>query len=636
MNFKTLLLSALWFFSTSLNLSLATECAPFYCNLDSNTDIVQSNGTINGILTFPIGVNSTAASFDGTAHVSFTDTIFNDPSASVSLWFKKNSTDLKGGIIEIGQIGSLNSLGIFYANSNNIYLEMRNSNNQYKVVFAENALSQTVYNHIVVIWDMRDNTYHMKLFINGRYVGGDNLSGPFVHNHGFMRVGIAGVGEWYGYGEGVVDELRFFDWALGDGEVYGEYVYSSNKYKSQPTGKPLSTGPVKVNGKILTVNDEPFTIKGVGYQPIPIGESPSRAVLDYVFSNLDIIKRDMYYLKNMNTNTVRLWAQLTDATLLDALESAGIYAIMAFQVPSSADEPGIDYSDPATISYYVSEMTNYVNQFKNHPAVLAWAIGNENNLHYSGDISDWYKLANKLAQAAYDAEKPAYHPTILVNGYMLFFGDADYSSDDVSLNYVDIWGHNNYVRYDHNSYFCYFDKITAKPLIITEFGVDAYGDGLPTENEHLQAEWVIHEWNQIKNNCLGGTVMEYCDEWWKCGLPLTHDLCGYYTDVQPDNFSHEEWYGIMAVEQSPTSVDIMHPREIYCALRRAFRDCPLLGDFDSDCNVNFRDFSLLCLHWLQSNCYENDCCNGVDLDNNDEVNLSDLGILCERWLESGE
>jgi len=635
-NLRTFMTAGLHCLVFSLASAIAGDCAPFHCGLDSSEAIAESNGTITGTLTFLAGVNGAAANFNGTADVRFTGSLFDSSSASVSLWFKKNSSDEKGGILEIGQLGTPNSIGVFYAHTDNVYFEMRNSNSELKVAVALNVLSQTKYTHIVAIWDSRDDTNHMKLFVNGRYMAGERLTGPLVRDYGSMRVGIAGVGEWYGHGEGSIDELRFFDWALSDGEVYGEYVYSANRHRHQPTGKPISTGPVKLVGKTLTVNDEPFIVRGVGYQPIPIGMSPDKATLDYVYTNSAIIQRDTQYLKKMNANTVRLWAELPDATLLDALEVAGIYAIMAFQVPSSNEQPGIDYGDPATIQLYTDKMIDYVNRFKNHPAVLAWAIGNENNLHYDRDISDWYKLANKLAQAAYEAEEPAYHPTVLVNGYMLFFGDVDYCSDDISLSYVDIWGHNTYVRYDYHSYFCYFDKVTAKPLIMTEFGVDAYGAGLPSEHPHVQAEWVVHEWEQIEDSCLGGTVMEYCDEWWKCSSPSTHDSCGYYTDVQPDGFSNEEWYGVMEVEDGGSSIDIMHPREIYCALRQAFSGQRLPSDLDPDGSVDFYDFSVFSGQWLEMDCYENDCCDGADVDHSGEVDAVDLAAFCNDWLEAGE
>jgi hypothetical protein len=613
--------------------SIANECAPFHCSFDDADAIAQSGGTVSGTLTFPLGINGTAANFGGATSVRFMTTLFDTPNGSVSLWFKKGLSDQKGGILEVGHLGTPNSIGLFYANSNNVYFEMRNSANQHTVAYAENVLSQAAYNHIVAMWDMRADVYHMKLFINGRYLGGSTLSAPYAHSHGSMDVGVAGVGEWYGNGRGMIDELRFFDWALSDGEVYAEYVYSSNRHRNQPTNKPISTGPVKLTSKSLTVNDKPFTIKGVGYQPVPIGMSPDRATLEGIFTDPEIIQRDVAYLNRMNVNTIRLWAQLPNTTLLDALEAAGIYAIMAFQVPSTVDIPGIDYSDPATIAFYTNGIADYVNQFKDHPAVLAWAIGNENNLHYKKDVSDWYKLANKLAQAAYEAEKPAYHPTILVNGYMLFFGDIDYSSDDASLDYVDVWGHNNYIRYYYHSYFCYYDRISAKPLVMTEFGVDAYGPGLPWENQHVQAEWVVHEWAQVKDNCLGGTIMAYCDEWWKCGSPSTHDLCGYYTDVQPDIFSNEEWYGVMAVEKNGSSVDIMHPRQVYCALQQTFSDCKIASDFNTDNHVDFGDFTTFASNWMNMGCFEKDCCSGTDVDHDGAVGITDLAILSEQWLQ---
>jgi len=535
--------------------------------MNSDQAISACNGMINGSLTFVPGVNDTAANFDGTADIEYTDSIFNSTSGSISLWFRKNSTDTFGGIMEIGQIGTSNSIGVFYNYTNYIYLEMRGSSS-FEQAYTGDVIDQNAFTHIVALWDEREGTYYMKLFINGRYVSGNTLPGPFSHTQGYMKVGIT---DYYGRAKGVIDELRFFNWALSDSEVYEEYVYSSNKFRYKPTGKPVSTGPVKVIGKTLTVKNSPFKVKGIGYQPIPVGMSPSISTLDYVFTNQDIIARDVSYLKEMNVNTIRLWGQLSyDTVLLDAIEDAGIYAIMAFEVPSSTDDSDINYSNPDTIALYTTEITEYVNYFKNHPAVLAWAIGNENNLHYNGNMAGWYKLANELAKSAYKAEEPNYHPTMVINGYALYFGDVNYCSDDNSMNYVDIWGHNTYNRYDYHSYFCYYDKISAKPLIVTEFGVDAWDNNSSRENQAVQAQCDVNEWEQIKSNSLGGTLMEYSDEWWKCDSPSYHGLYGYYTDAQPDNFSNEAWYGVMAVQNNGTGPDIMIPREAYYALQQAF------------------------------------------------------------------
>jgi len=106
-----------WLFASILSPSFAGECAPFYCSLDSEPAITQCGGTVNGAITFSPGVIGLGANFNGAADVSFVDDIFDTPAGSLSLWLKKNSSDPKGGIMEIGRLGMPNSMGVFYANS---------------------------------------------------------------------------------------------------------------------------------------------------------------------------------------------------------------------------------------------------------------------------------------------------------------------------------------------------------------------------------------------------------------------------------------------------------------------------------------------------------------------------------------
>lgn len=585
--------------------SLATECAPFYCNMDSNEAISDCNGIINGILTFVDGVDGNAANFNGTSDINFTNNIFDVPAGSISLWFKKNSAHNRGGIWQIGSLGQNDSMGLFYDlqdNVYNVYFEIKNNSGVFKHAYALDSISSSNYTHIVCTWEQRENSNFIKLFINGISspdVNWAEIPGDFVRDRNPLEIGRD---DFHGYGQGIIDEPRFFNWPLSDAEVYAEYICSSNRYIKRPTGKPVSTGPVKVEGKTLTVDGEPFIIKGVGYQPTPVGMEPSESTLQYIYSDPNIIDRDVNYLKKMNVNTIRLWARLPDegVALLNALEDADIYVIMGFYIRTRQDDPTIDYGDPCTIRDFNDAMTDYVNTFKNHPAVLAWSIGNENNLWLDdvNDIRDWYKLANKLALAAYKAEEPNYHPTMVINGHMLYFGDGNYCSDDANMNYVDIWGHNAYTYYDYHSYFCYYDKISAKPLVITEFGADAWDNVHSCEYQDVQADWVVHEWEQIKDNCLGGTVMEYSDEWWKKGIPFYHSTDGSNADTQPDRFSNEEWYGIMAIEDNGSQPDIMHPRKVYCALIQAFGGAMLPADFDFDCDVDFNDLALFTEQWL--------------------------------------
>jgi hypothetical protein len=57
------------------------------------------------------------------------------------------------------------------------------------------------------------------------------------------------------------------------------------------------------------------------------------------------------------------------------------------------------------------------------------------------------------------------------------------------------------------------------------------------------------------------------------------------------------------------------------------------GDLTGDGVVNFRDFAVFAVRWLELGCGEPDWCQGADLDKNGVVDFSDLYIFVENWLE---
>jgi hypothetical protein len=75
--------------------------------------------------------------------------------------------------------------------------------------------------------------------------------------------------------------------------------------------------------------------------------------------------------------------------------------------------------------------------------------------------------------------------------------------------------------------------------------------------------------------------MAYSDEWWKgkhapspnlnAGCPESnsslHSNCGYPADSHPDEYSNEEWWGIMRTKDNGTNPDIMEPRAVYYSLQ---------------------------------------------------------------------
>jgi hypothetical protein len=56
----------------------------------------------------------------------------------------------------------------------------------------------------------------------------------------------------------------------------------------------------------------------------------------------------------------------------------------------------------------------------------------------------------------------------------------------------------------------------------------------------------------------------------------------------------------------------------------------VIGDFDSDDDVDLADFAMLAARWLETE--SSFFCGGIDLTGDDEVRMDDLGELTENWL----
>lgn len=624
----TILLLSLAVLSQPPSRSFA-DCAPFYVSLNDMDSITEKGGYVSCPVSFAPGVNDNGVVFDGNCYITFPNPIFDADAGSVSFWFRNDSPGIHRGLFQIGMVGEPTSAGASH-DGNTVCFQMRDDNGEWGMCFGS---APTGWNHVVCMWDLRDDDRHdMWLFIDGIWADSDNLPGAYTQTAGQLEIGCT---TYHVCLVGMMDELRFFDWALSNGEVYAEYVYSANRYVYQPTGKPVSTGSVQVIEKSLYVDGEPFQVRGVGYQPTPIGSWPSPEI----YTNECILERDIPRLRDMGVNTIRLWAEPPPETLdpnglLDRCYNGGddpIYVIMGFWIPIKAD-----YSDPSMIATTKARFWNYVTTFKDHPAVLAWGIGNENNLKYAGDPnegdpSEWFALANILACDAYAAEGESYHPTMVINGDMTFFGDAYLGngcrgSDDASMNFVDMWGHNAYPGEDYHCYFDYFDRLSAKPLIITEYGVDAYNAESQAEDQSMQAEYDVRQWRQLKTACVGGTIMEYSDEWWKAGDPNSHDTDGHYSRSQPDGVVNEEWWGLFAVARSDDDCDTVLPRTVVSDLTKEFV-CPG-ADLDGDDDVDLADLAELlgCYGCREGDPCWDDCVN-ADFDDSGCVDLSDLAFL---------
>ena len=304
---------------------------------------------------------------------------------------------------------------------------------------------------------------------------------------------------------------------------------------SAPSGKRI-----EVRGRELYVDGEPFRIRGVNWNPVPKG-GDHPANLDYV----GFAEQDIPLMKAAGINVVRTYERLENREVLDKLEDAGIYVFSTVY--------GWWQDDPSVV-------TDRVNAVKDHPAILAWVLGNEwnyNHLYANDSLSleatrDRINEAAELIRAVDDQ-----HPISTIYGEL-----GGIEAQMAAMPDIDLWGINAYRGISFGDLFTGFAAISTKPMYLGEYGADAYdsrNSGMVNVEAQAVATQALTEEiidNYVTPNSgvtLGGFVFEWADEWWKGGNPTTHDTGGTAPGggPYPDQTFNEEYWGIVDIDRVP-------------------------------------------------------------------------------------
>lgn len=424
----------------------------------------------------------------------------------------------------------------------------------------------------------------------------------------------------------------------------------------------------------------PYVIKGVSWQPAtrapatgPNPLNPAQNVpYGFFFDHPEVmiywlkneprehVAEDLPLLRQMNVNTMRAYNDfgLNPALftgMLDEFYRQGIMVILT--VANSKAE--IDAQTYLSV----------VEQYKNHPAILMWSIGNEWNLSYNlffgyPSVKDARDAVNRVA-----GEIKAADPNHAVSSVL-----GDRFSDAVATNTirdvvrnspnVDLWGLNIYRGTSFGTLFTQWAGLWAgmppKPFYLSEFGTDSFkttagkftivegrADNIPgqvmgVEDEALQANTDIGLWNQIKARlsrdketeyCVGGLVHEFNDELWKVGnyhvglgglndSPTSYNQQDpeglYLPGAHPDNVNNEEFYGMVKTDSENRRV----PKEAFARFSREFAVAFIRGDANSDGLVNITD-AIFILEYLFKGNAAVSCLDSADINDDGTVDLSD-------------
>lgn len=119
------------------------------------------------------------------------------------------------------------------------------------------------------------------------------------------------------------------------------------------------------NAYQLQVNGKPFIVKGAG-----VGKA---------------VENNIAALAQAGGNTFRTWSQNGADQYLAAAQASGLMVVMGFDLQQELH--GFDYNDKAAVAAQFARAKAMVDQYKNHPNLLAWAVANEPNLVFAKDGS---------------------------------------------------------------------------------------------------------------------------------------------------------------------------------------------------------------------------------------------------------
>lgn len=365
-------------------------------------------------------------------------------------------------------------------------------------------------------------------------------------------------------------------------------------------------------GHKLAVDGVDYFVNGMNWDYYPIGTNYSYVLWDqpeaFIVKVLDV---EMSALKAMGVNTIRQYVGIPPRWVKYIYETYGIFTILNHPFARYGLEVNgkwivnVDYGDQSTREQVLADVVAMVEQFRYVPGVLMWLLGNENNYgliwesaatmdmpeaqinHYQ-KARDLYSLYNEAIRIIHIRDN--HRPVAIANG-----DDQFIEMIAQEIENLDIFGTNSYRGASFEDLFQNVNDKLGIPVLLTEFGADAFHAVEMREDQGMQARYLLDNWREIYENAsghgypgnsIGGCTFQFSDGWWKSGPDDNLDIHefgaswangGYREDfVHGENNMNEEWFGICA--KGTTNTEGLYnllPRKAYYALQQVHQLNPL-------------------------------------------------------------
>jgi hypothetical protein len=261
-------------------------------------------------------------------------------------------------------------------------------------------------------------------------------------------------------------------------------------------------------------------------------------------------------LEDYGGNSVRLRAQKRN---LDRASEHGLTAMAS--LPVRGERNGMNWDDERAVAEQKQRILEIVNELKDHPAVLFWAVGNELDWIPPGrpHSPKLWQLLNDIAIAIHDADP--YHPVMTVVGTGRFEWKIRQIAEDCKD--MDFLGINSYGDIDKVAKLA--RKHWPKPFVVTEWGPTGHWQVPKTERrapieqtstEKARAIFDRYRQTILPNgdHCLGSYVFL-----WGQKQETTHTWYGMFRDglkTESVGVMKYLWTGSWPKNRAPAVLDL--------------------------------------------------------------------------------
>ena len=285
-------------------------------------------------------------------------------------------------------------------------------------------------------------------------------------------------------------------------------------------------------GWALVRNGEPYYVKGIGGS------------------------HDMDKAAAIGANSVRTWGADDALGILDEAQRRGMTVMLGIWLET--ERGGFDYNDAAAVHKQIERAKAQIDRYKDHPALLAWGIGNELDLK-SHNPKAW-DTVEELAKYLHSVDPNHPTMTVIAGIHRDVVEKIKRRIPDLDILGVNVYGAIYKADHQLDAYGWH------RPYIITEWGADGFWEVKKTrwgaaieqnstEKRDAIERHYLHNILANRERCLGsyaflwGWKQEYTSTWF--GLLLKDG-----TPTEPVDALESAFTGKRSVEPSPTLIDV--------------------------------------------------------------------------------